>query len=181
MSESVASSLMIERVLKQFPEVALVVSRTGSPEVATDLMGIELSDIFITLKPRNQWTTAKTKEDLIERMEDRLAHEIPGVGISFTQPIEMRFNELVAGVRSDIGVKVFGDDLDVLKAKADQVGRVLELNLRSSRRQSRAGCRTAHGPNCCQSKRNCPLRHQCFRGARYGGSHPRRPQRRHHL
>ncbi len=125
MSESVASSLMIERVLKQFPEVALVVSRTGSPEVATDLMGIELSDIFITLKPRNQWTTAKTKEELIEKMEDRLAHEIPGVGISFTQPIEMRFNELVAGVRSDIGVKVFGDDLDVLKSKADQVVRVL--------------------------------------------------------
>ena len=61
MSESVASSLMIERVLQQFPEVALVVSRTGSPEVATDLMGIELSDIFVTLKPRNQWTTAKTK------------------------------------------------------------------------------------------------------------------------
>jgi heavy metal efflux system protein len=125
MSESVASSLMIERVLQQFPEVALVVSRTGSPEVATDLMGIELSDIFITLKPRNQWTTAKTKEELIEKMEDRLAHEIPGVGISFTQPIEMRFNELVAGVRSDIGVKVFGDDLDVLKTKADQVARVL--------------------------------------------------------
>jgi len=125
MSESVASSLMIERVLRQFPEVALVVSRIGSPEVATDLMGIELSDIFVTLKPRNQWTTAKTKEELIEKMEDRLAHEIPGVGISFTQPIEMRFNELVAGVRSDIGVKVFGDDLDVLKVKADQVVRVL--------------------------------------------------------
>ncbi len=78
-----------------------------------------------TLKPRNQWTTAKTKAELIEKMEDRLAHEIPGVGISFTQPIEMRFNELVAGVRSDIGVKVFGDDLEVLKARADQIVRVL--------------------------------------------------------
>ena len=125
MSESIASTLMIERVLKQFPEVALVVSRTGSPEIATDLMGIELSDIFVILRPRDQWTTAKTKETLIERMADRLAHEIPGVGLSFTQPIEMRFNELIAGVRSDVGVKVFGDDLDVLKAKADQVARVL--------------------------------------------------------
>ena len=125
MSESIASTLMIERVLKQFPEVALVVSRTGSPEVATDLMGIELSDIFVMLRPRDQWTTAKTKEALIERMADRLAHEIPGVGITFTQPIEMRFNELVAGIRSDVGVKVFGDDLDALKAKADQVARVL--------------------------------------------------------
>lgn len=125
MSESIASTLMIEPVLKQFPEVALVVSRTGSPEVATDLMGIELSDIFVMLRPRDQWTTAKTKEALIERVADRLAHEIPGVGITFTQPIEMRFNELVAGIRSDVGVKVFGDDLDVLKAKADQVARVL--------------------------------------------------------
>ncbi len=125
MSESIASTLMIERVLKQFPEVALVVSRTGSPEIATDLMGIELSDIFVILRPRDQWTTAKTKEALIEKMADRLAHEIPGVGLSFTQPIEMRFNELVAGIRSDVGVKVFGDDLDVLKAKADQVTRVL--------------------------------------------------------
>jgi cobalt-zinc-cadmium resistance protein CzcA len=125
MSESIASTLMIERVLKQFPEVALVVSRTGSPEVATDLMGIELSDIFVILRPRDQWTTARTKEALIEKMADRLAHEIPGVGLSFTQPIEMRFNELVAGIRSDVGVKVFGDDLDVLKGKADQVARVL--------------------------------------------------------
>jgi heavy metal efflux system protein len=125
MSESIASTLMIERLLKQFPEVALVVSRTGSPEVATDLMGIELSDIFVILRPRDQWT-AKTKETLIEKMADRLAHEIPGVGLSFTQPIEMRFNELVAGVRSDVGVKVFGDDLDLLKAKADQVARVLK-------------------------------------------------------
>lgn len=125
MSESVASSLMIERVLRQFPEVALVVSRTGSPEVATDLMGIELSDIFIILKPRRQWATARTKDELIEKMEDRLAHEIPGVGLSFTQPIEMRFNELIAGVRSDVGVKVFGDELGVLKSKADQVARVL--------------------------------------------------------
>src|SRR5262249_25194456 len=125
MTESVGSTLMIERVLKQFPEVALVVSRTGSPEVATDLMGIELSDIFVNLRPREQWTTAKTKEALIEKMADRPAHEIPGVGLSFTQPIEMRFNELIAGVRSDVGVKLFGDDLDVLKAKADQVVRVL--------------------------------------------------------
>jgi cobalt-zinc-cadmium resistance protein CzcA len=88
MSESIASTLMIERVLKQFPEVALVVSRTGSPEIATDLMGIELSDIFVILRPRDQWTTAKTKETLIEKMADRLAHEIPGVGLSFTRPLK---------------------------------------------------------------------------------------------
>ena len=89
------------------PEKAPVprVSRTGSLEVATDLMGIELSDIVVILRPRDQWTTAKTKEALIEKMADRLAQEIPGVGLSFTQPIEMRFNELVAGVRSDVGLR----------------------------------------------------------------------------
>jgi len=125
MSESIASSMIVERVLKQFPEVVLVVSRTGSPEIATDLMGIELSDIFVVLRPRSEWTTAATKEELIEKMEDRLAHEVPGVGLSFTQPIEMRFNELVAGIKSDVGVKLFGDDLDVLKSKGDEVGRVL--------------------------------------------------------
>ena len=125
MSESIASSLMIERCLKQFPEVALVVSRTGSPEVATDLMGIELSDVFVMLRPRIKWKTARTKEELIEKMEDRLAQEIPGVGLSFTQPIEMRFNELISGVRSDIGVKVFGDDLKVLETRAEQIARTL--------------------------------------------------------
>ncbi|MCS6804851.1 MAG: CusA/CzcA family heavy metal efflux RND transporter [Acidobacteriota bacterium] len=125
LSESVASTMRIERVLSQFPEVIKVVSRTGSPEVATDVMGIELSDVFVILKPRSQWTTAGTKEELIEKMNEALARQVPGSGFGFTQPIEMRFNELIAGVRSDIAVKVFGEDLDVLKAKADEIVRVL--------------------------------------------------------
>ena len=77
MSESIASSLMVERVLKQFPELALVVSRTGSPEVATDLMGIELSDIFVILKPRNQWTSARTKGELIEKWKTTSPTKFP--------------------------------------------------------------------------------------------------------
>lgn len=125
MSESVASTMRIEQVLSRFPEVIKVVTRTGSPEVATDVMGIELSDVFVILKPRREWKTVGTKEELIEKMNEALEREVPGSGFAFTQPIEMRFNELIAGVRSDIAVKVFGDDLNVLKAKADEIVRAL--------------------------------------------------------
>jgi cobalt-zinc-cadmium resistance protein CzcA len=125
LSESLRSTLRIERVLKQFPEVTSVVSRTGTPDVATDVMGMELSDIFVGLKPRDEWSTARTKEALIERMAAALAEQVPGVGIGFTQPIEMRFNELISGVRSDIGLKIFGDDMAVLKERGDEAARVL--------------------------------------------------------
>jgi heavy metal efflux system protein len=125
LGESVRSTLHIERVLKQFPEVTSVVSRTGTPDVATDVMGMELSDIFVGLEPRDQWTTARTKEALIERMAAALAEQVPGVGIGFTQPIEMRFNELISGVRSDIGLKIFGDDMAVLNERGDAAARVL--------------------------------------------------------
>ena len=125
LSESVASSMRIERVLRQFPEVTRVVSRTGTSEVATDVMGMELSDIFVSLKPREQWTSANTKEELVEKMTAALAEAVPGVGLSFTQPIEMRFNELIAGVKSDVAVKLFGDDLSVLRDKGEAIGRVL--------------------------------------------------------
>jgi cobalt-zinc-cadmium resistance protein CzcA len=125
LGESLRSTLHIERVLKQFPEVTSVVSRTGTPDVATDVMGMELSDIFVGLKPRDEWTTARTKEALIERMAAALAEQVPGVGIGFTQPIEMRFNELISGVRSDIGLKIFGDDMAVLKERGDAAARLL--------------------------------------------------------
>ena len=125
MSESVASTTRVEQTLSRFPEVIKVVSRTGSPEVATDVMGIELSDVFVILKPRAEWKTARTREDLIDRMSEALQREVPGSGFGFTQPIEMRFNELIAGVRSDVGVKIFGEDLDVLRSKGEEVARVL--------------------------------------------------------
>jgi len=126
LGESVDSSLRIERVLRQqFPEVIRVVSRTGTPEVATDVMGMELSDIFVSLKPHEEWASAKTKEELVEKMAAVLAAAVPGVGLSYTQPIEMRFNELIAGVKSDVAVKLFGDDLGVLRDKGEAIGRVL--------------------------------------------------------
>ncbi len=125
LEESLRSTLRIERVLKQFPEVTSIVSRTGTPDVATDVMGMELSDIFVGLEPHDKWTTARTKDALIERMAKALAEQVPGVGIGFTQPIEMRFNELISGVRSDIGLKIFGDDLEVLEERGEAAARVL--------------------------------------------------------
>ena len=115
----------MERVLLRFPEVTTVVSRSGSPELATDVMGIELGDVFVMLKPRVEWTTARTKEELVEKMSEALEEAVPGIGFSFTQPIEMRFNELIAGVRSDVGVKLFGDDLDTLRTKGEEIARVV--------------------------------------------------------
>ena len=125
LGESLKSTLQIEKTLLKFPEVTQVVSRTGTPEVATDVMGMELSDIFVKLKPRDEWTTAESKEELVEKMADRLAREVPGVSFGFTQPIEMRFNEMIAGARADVALKIFGDDLDRLKELGDQAVRVL--------------------------------------------------------
>jgi cobalt-zinc-cadmium resistance protein CzcA len=126
LSESVSTALQVERVLRQFPEVTEIVTRTGSPEVATDVMGVELSDTFVILKPYRDWATARTRDDLIAAMKSAVLNEVPGVGLGFTQPIEMRFNELIAGTRSDLAIKVFGPDLEVLKQKAEAVARALE-------------------------------------------------------
>ncbi len=126
LSEAAAGTTRIERVLKRFPEVKTVVTRLGSPEIATDVMGIELGDVFVILKPKAEWTTAHTKGELVEKMEEALASAVPGVGLSFTQPIEMRFNELIAGVRSDVAVKLFGDDLKKLADKGAEIALVLQ-------------------------------------------------------
>jgi len=126
LDESVATALQVEKVLREFPEVITVVSRTGSPEVATDPMGIELSDVFAVLKPKDEWTSATTKEELIEKMQHAILESVQGVGLGFTQPIEMRFNELIAGTRSDIAIKIFGEDLTVLRKYGQQVARALQ-------------------------------------------------------
>ncbi len=125
LSEAVAGTGRIERVLGRFPEVVTVVSRAGSPELATDAMGVDLADVFVILKPRSEWRSARTKQELIEKMEAALLEAVPGVGLSFTQPIEMRFNELIAGVRSDVAVKVFGEDLATLQQTGEEIARVL--------------------------------------------------------
>ena len=125
LSEAVEGTGRLERVLKRFPEVITVVSRSGSPELATDVMGIELADVFVILKPKEEWKTARTKAELIEKIEAALTESVPGIGLSYTQPIEMRFNELIAGVKSDVAVKLFGSDLEVLRKTGDEIARVV--------------------------------------------------------
>lgn len=113
-----------EQILKQFPEVIDVVSETGRADIASDPEGVNKCDVIVTLKPREEWTTTKSKEELVEKMREALA-VLPGGAVSFSQPIALRVDELVSGVKSAIGIKIFGDDLDVLKAKAEAVARVL--------------------------------------------------------
>lgn len=126
LEESVRQTTQMERILRQaFPdEIQHIWSRTGTAEVATDPMGVQLSDVFMTLHPVRQWRKAKTQSELVERMRAELA-DFPGVRVVFTQPIEMRINEMLAGIRSDVGVKIFGDDFEVLEAKAQEVAEII--------------------------------------------------------
>jgi cobalt-zinc-cadmium resistance protein CzcA len=125
--EAVRYNTKLEKmVLAAFPdEVKRVWSRLGSPEVATDPMGPEETDFFITLNPREKWTKAKTQEELIV-LVDGLIKPLIGQEYSFTQPIEQRVNEMISGVRADVAVKIFGDDFEVLKKKAEQVEQILK-------------------------------------------------------
>lgn len=127
LDESVRYGTAIERtLLDRFPdEIEHVWSRTGTAEVATDPMGIELTDVFIDLTPRSEWTRATRQDELVAAMQAELS-VLPGMNLVFTQPIEMRVNEMVAGVRSDLGVKVFGDDLDRMRDTARQIEAILE-------------------------------------------------------
>src|SRR5690606_10524665 len=116
---------MIEKVLKKFPEVKTVVSRTGRAESATDPMGVEISDIYVILNPKKEWTTAGTKAGLIEKMNEELEKAVPGTSFSYSQPIELRVQELIAGVRSDVAINIYGDDLERLKSLGDEVVRAV--------------------------------------------------------
>jgi len=122
LEESIQEAMLVEQRLREaFPdEIETVVSKTGRPEVATDPMGVNISDVLVMLKPREQWKRAKTKAELEAQMR-RVAHRLPGLAYGFSQPIELRVNELIAGVRSDLAIKIFGDDLEVLRTKADEV------------------------------------------------------------
>ena len=127
LGESKHGNQIIEGVLKRFPEVETVVSRTGRPEVATDPMALDQSDVYVMLKPRSEWPARKTKEQLIGEMKARLEEEAPGAGYSFSQPIQMRMQELTeAGVRSDVAAKLYGDDLKVLRQKAQEAAAVIQ-------------------------------------------------------
>ena len=120
--ESVSQNDRIEKALMaEFPdEIEHVWTRLGTAEVATDPMGVELADFFLALKPREQWKKARTQLELTARMREVLG-QVPGMTVAFSQPIEMRLNELIAGIRGDIGIKVYGDDLEELRRLGGEV------------------------------------------------------------
>ena len=126
LSQAVEMQSSLEKVLKEFPEVKEIFSKIGTAEVATDPMPPNVADTYIMLKPRSEWPDPKrSKSDLVASIEKRV-EELPGNVYEFTQPIQMRFNELISGVRSDVGVKIFGDNLDTLLQVAGQVQAVLQ-------------------------------------------------------
>lgn len=125
LTKTVEATTRMEKILKTFPEVKQVVSRIGAAEVPTDPMSMEESDVIIKLKPKSEWVSAKSKDELADKFKEALS-EIPGVDYEFTQPIEMRFNELITGVRADLAIKIFGDDLDILYKKALEVQKATE-------------------------------------------------------
>jgi cobalt-zinc-cadmium resistance protein CzcA len=125
LSNTVEITTQIEHILlRDFPEVKQVVTRIGAAEVPTDPMSMEESDVIITLKPKSEWTSASSKDELADKFKEALA-VIPGMEVEFTQPIEMRFNELITGVRADIAIKIFGENLSVLAKKGNEIGELI--------------------------------------------------------
>jgi len=126
LSESIASSTKAEKILlDNFPEIKEVVSKIGTAEVPTDPMAVEDADMMIIMKPKHEWTSADNREDLVELMKQKLT-VIAGVSFEFTQPIQLRFNELMTGVKSDVAVKIYGEDLDLLFEKGNEAASIIQ-------------------------------------------------------
>jgi cobalt-zinc-cadmium resistance protein CzcA len=125
LSQSIETSMQAERIIKSFPEVKTVVGKTGSAEIPTDPMPPEATDLIVTLKPMKEWTTTKDYNELAAMMIEKL-EVIPGVFFEATQPIQMRFNELMTGVRQDVAIKIFGENIDTLAALAPKISKVVQ-------------------------------------------------------
>lgn len=126
LQQSIEMQEVLEKQLKQFPQVDKVYAKIGTPEVATDPMPPNVADTFVILKPRNEWPNpALPKTELLKQIETAVT-ALPGNNYEFTQPIEMRFNELISGVRADVAIKVFGDDLDELKSSAQSILNIIK-------------------------------------------------------
>jgi cobalt-zinc-cadmium resistance protein CzcA len=127
LEESLEYGTRIEAILKaEFPaEIAQIWSRTGTAEVATDPMGFEVTDVYVTLQPREHWKKARTQEELVAAMAE-VTERLPGMRAVYSQPIELRLNEMVAGIRADLGIKLFGEDLGLLKDKGSEIERVVK-------------------------------------------------------
>lgn len=124
LTESAAISTRVERVVLKFPEVSDIVTRIGRPDVATEAMGINQGDVYVLLKPRAEWKRFETKEELIEKLDEELS-KIPGVSYNFTQPMAMRLDEVVSGIKADVAVKIFGDDAKQLEQLAERALRIV--------------------------------------------------------
>ena len=126
LSKTIETTTKIESIIfKNFPEVEQVVSRIGAAEVPTDPMSMEESDVMVKLKPKSEWVSASTKDELADKIKEAIEAEIPNMELEFTQPIEMRFNELISGTRSDVAVKIFGENLDILAKKAHEIEKAI--------------------------------------------------------
>jgi len=124
LSDSVALSRSVEKAVLEFPEVTGVVTKLGRPDLATEAMGIYEADVYVLLKPHEQWTTASNKEDLVTKMSARL-EQIPGVAYNFTQPMAMRLDEVVSGIKADVALKIFGEDMRVLEDLGEKALKIL--------------------------------------------------------
>ncbi|NMF34597.1 CusA/CzcA family heavy metal efflux RND transporter [Flammeovirga yaeyamensis] len=125
LEESIAATTQVEQIMKEnFPEIEQVMSRIGVAEVPTDPMPFDVADCLVILKPKSEWTSAETKEELIQKIKEKVS-QVPGINYEFTQPIEMRFNELISGVREDIAIKLFGEDLNILADKANEISKLI--------------------------------------------------------
>lgn len=125
LTQSMSTATQTEKALLSFPEVTKVVSKIGRAEVATDPMGVDTVDMYVGLKPRDQWRSASSREELVSKMAELLEKQVPQAVFSFSQPVELRTAELIAGVKSDVAIKIFGQDMDKLRASADQVNRIV--------------------------------------------------------
>lgn len=125
LTQSIETAKMIQnKLLKEFPEITDVVANIGSAEIPTDPMPIEIADYVLIMKPKSEWTTANNRQEMFEKIEKSLA-SIPGVGYEFSQPIQMRFNELMTGTKADIAIKLYGDDLDMMFLKATEAEKII--------------------------------------------------------
>lgn len=126
LNQSVATFSKAEKILKdKFPEIKQIVTRIGSAEIPTDPMPFERGDMMIAMKPKGDWTTADNKQEMIEKMEKALSI-LPGVNVEITQPMQMRFNELMTGIRQDVAIKIYGEDLDVLAGEAERTAKLIK-------------------------------------------------------
>ncbi|MFN6201221.1 MAG: efflux RND transporter permease subunit [Acidobacteriota bacterium] len=125
LTESVAISQRVEQVVKGFAEVESVVTKIGRPDLATEAMGIHQGDVYVMLKPKELWNSGRDKDGLIEALDEELS-KLPGVTYNFTQPMAMRLDETISGVKADVAVKLFGEDLVTLESKAQEIAQVLE-------------------------------------------------------